>query len=408
MTTLISHIYNEEYLLPYFIDRHYDKFENGIIVDFGSTDRSREILAAKAPKWKVMDSPIEEFQAKSLDELITNIEADIEGIRIVLTAAEFLIGNPRFVKSQEIIPTISLIALPGDLTFQKGRPFHEQCTWGIPAREPVIEIRSEWLSRHPGRSIHDHRIEYPLGRHYQLRGESNLLIYRVSNCLISDEMIKRRLQIQTKIPDSDIRAGRGWQHTAGEKLDEATLLDIVRYEKLAARSLAGEISSALWYERVATTHQEGSDVWKLLEMAGASNSKSQSIFSDWRERFQTVFDELHSSENRNRDQESRIDEILREKQELIRVVQSIKVSFESQSILLSDWRERFQTVSDELHSSETRNIGQEVRISELVREKEELARAVESLAASLKRPSVSLRNFLKYLVPAVRSRFRWS
>jgi hypothetical protein len=351
MTTLISHIYNEEFLLPYFIDRHYDKFENGIIVDFGSTDHSRKILAAKAPRWKVIDSPIEEFHANSLDELISNIDADIEGVRIVLTAAEYLIGDPHFVKSQEIIPTISLVALPGDIPFQQGRPFHEQCTWGIPVRDPVEDKRSEWLSRRPGRSIHDHQIDYPLGRHFQLRGESNLLIYRVSNCLISDEMIKRRLQIQTKIPDSDKIAGLGWQHTSGDKLDETTLLETIRYEKLASESLGNEISAALWYERIAMTAQEGGDVWRLLELASSSTSKAQSAFSDW--------------------------------------------------------RERFQTVSDELNTFEIRCLDQDSRIYELVREKQELMRINDSLEVSLKRPSVSVHNFLKYLLPAVRRRFRW-
>ena len=42
-TTVISHFYNEEYLLPWWLAHHTKLFDHGILINKGSTDRSVEI-----------------------------------------------------------------------------------------------------------------------------------------------------------------------------------------------------------------------------------------------------------------------------------------------------------------------------------------------------------------------------
>ena len=42
--TVISGIYNEEYLLPFWLEHHRKIFDHGVIVDWHSTDRSLEII----------------------------------------------------------------------------------------------------------------------------------------------------------------------------------------------------------------------------------------------------------------------------------------------------------------------------------------------------------------------------
>ena len=46
---MVTHFYNEEMLLPYFIRHHAGIFDEVIMIDWGSTDRSRAIIADQAP-----------------------------------------------------------------------------------------------------------------------------------------------------------------------------------------------------------------------------------------------------------------------------------------------------------------------------------------------------------------------
>ena len=41
--TCLIHIYNEEYLLPFWLNHHKDIFDDIIIIDYNSTDKSLEI-----------------------------------------------------------------------------------------------------------------------------------------------------------------------------------------------------------------------------------------------------------------------------------------------------------------------------------------------------------------------------
>ena len=56
--TVISHFYNEEYLLPWWLMHHTKIFDHGILINRGSTDRSVEICKLFAPtgKYEIQDS----------------------------------------------------------------------------------------------------------------------------------------------------------------------------------------------------------------------------------------------------------------------------------------------------------------------------------------------------------------
>ncbi len=40
-TTLVSHIFNEEYLIPFWLNHHKTMFDQIIIIDYNSTDKSK-------------------------------------------------------------------------------------------------------------------------------------------------------------------------------------------------------------------------------------------------------------------------------------------------------------------------------------------------------------------------------
>ena len=51
--TVISHIFNEEYLLPFWLENHKNMFDHGIIIDYCSTDSSVEIIKKYCPTWEL-------------------------------------------------------------------------------------------------------------------------------------------------------------------------------------------------------------------------------------------------------------------------------------------------------------------------------------------------------------------
>ena len=57
LVILISHFFNEEFLLPYWIQQHAPMFDMAILLDYNSTDRSLEIIRREAPStWKTVPS----------------------------------------------------------------------------------------------------------------------------------------------------------------------------------------------------------------------------------------------------------------------------------------------------------------------------------------------------------------
>ena len=94
MATLISHFRNEEYLLPWWIKHHRRFFDEAVLIDYHSSDKSREIISRLAPKgWEVQSSVNQVFEAEKIDEEVMAIERQVCGPKIVLNTTEFLVGD---------------------------------------------------------------------------------------------------------------------------------------------------------------------------------------------------------------------------------------------------------------------------------------------------------------------------
>jgi hypothetical protein len=63
--TIICHFYNEEYLLPWWLNHHKKIFNDGLMINYGSTDRSVELIKQICPTWKIVDTKNEYFGAGS-------------------------------------------------------------------------------------------------------------------------------------------------------------------------------------------------------------------------------------------------------------------------------------------------------------------------------------------------------
>jgi hypothetical protein len=92
-TLLVSHFFNEAMLLPYWIQHHAPMFDKVVLIDYHSTDASRDIIRREAPSsWRVMQSQNPLLNPAEQDSLVMSIESTFPGHwRIALTTTEFLV-----------------------------------------------------------------------------------------------------------------------------------------------------------------------------------------------------------------------------------------------------------------------------------------------------------------------------
>ena len=72
--TLISHIYNEEYLLPFWLNYHKNIFDYGIIINYDSTDKSLAIIKEICPEWSIINSRNKYYIPHEVDNEVMDIE----------------------------------------------------------------------------------------------------------------------------------------------------------------------------------------------------------------------------------------------------------------------------------------------------------------------------------------------
>lgn len=96
MRTVISHFYNEAYLLPWWLKHHLSMFDHGIMINHGSTDESVDIIKEIAPHWQIVNTTLTSFDAFLTDLEVMNYEKNLPGWKIALNITEFL------------MPTVSL------------------------------------------------------------------------------------------------------------------------------------------------------------------------------------------------------------------------------------------------------------------------------------------------------------
>ena len=88
--TIISHYFNEEFLLPHWLRWHRNFCSMGVMIDYGSNDNSNDIIREICPHWKIVQPHYPFFHAKILDEEVTREEKKIEGWKCCLNVTEFI------------------------------------------------------------------------------------------------------------------------------------------------------------------------------------------------------------------------------------------------------------------------------------------------------------------------------
>jgi hypothetical protein len=244
--TVLLHFYNESYLLPFWLNHHRERFDHGILLNNGSTDNSIEIINDLVPNWTMINNT-SAFDAENLENIFYDLDLNIKGIRIILTATEFIMGDLQIAENSEVVvPSVDLVSLPGEFPFDEDKPFHEQIKVGI-------DYKSKWPGRsRRGRLLTTVPRRHIPGRHFDGNVLQPALIYRVGNCLVNENMISRRLQIQKTISKSDINKGFGNEHTDfGRGLTREKLLAQVNFDLDFRSDLSTRIESVLFREWIA-------------------------------------------------------------------------------------------------------------------------------------------------------------
>ena len=241
--TIISHFYNEEYLLPWWLEHHKNIFDDGIMIDYDSTDSSVDIISNICPNWKIVRSRNQYFDAPLVDQEVMDYESEIDGIKVCLNTTEFLIANTASILEQMQdktclqIKRICMIDVEPEIVVDKKEKLVDKKTSGFCLENARARFNLFSLPM-PYRYIHKHKNgAYSFGRHSTLHStdavlKEPILLYGKYSPW-THQTIDRRLVIKNKIPEHNIRQGLGTHHLA-------SLSDIIEEKNQLEKNITTE------------------------------------------------------------------------------------------------------------------------------------------------------------------------
>lgn len=241
MRLLISHFFNEEYLLPWWLAHHREIFDHGVLIDYHSTDRSVEICREMVPDWEIVSSEHRTFAGITCDfEVMKHEERFPDDWKLVLNTTEFLVGDQidgviRFLEANDYIaariPGAVMVDHEPQTQPDPGQPLVEQKHHGFwEASFPHAELKLSWMPQ-PARSrvLHNYRVgAYTPGRHSSSLPRQapaqpeHLAIWWYGYSPWTPEFVARKVQIKAKVDPTDpVKFNFGTQHMAeAEEMDD--------------------------------------------------------------------------------------------------------------------------------------------------------------------------------------------
>lgn len=210
---IVSHIYNEEYLLPWWLNHHKKYFDHGIIIDYTSTDKSIEIIKQICPTWDIVQSRNSDFIAYDVDrevqEYLSNYDDNVW--KIALNVTEFLIGDYNLLNNSKGTLFVPCLYFIDQQEFRKENIPYSSNLWDIIKTGLDVPFTFDFRG---SRVLHTNQITYPLGRHFKrLINNDNFIIFNYGFAPMTEEFYQRKLQIQNRIPQSERLACNGGAHT---------------------------------------------------------------------------------------------------------------------------------------------------------------------------------------------------
>jgi Glycosyl transferase family 2 len=228
---VISHFFNEAYLLPWWLEHHRKIFDHGVLIDWHSTDGSADICRQLVPGWELVRSQHERFAAILCDFEVMQHEARFPAAwKIALNTTEFLVA-PGLAMMEAAIEQHQMTAIrfPGaimvdtspEISPRAELPLTEQKQCGI--WEDAFDFKAYAIPglTFPTRSRIHHRYvvgAYAPGRHAshlpgQCASKRDLgAIWWYGFSPWTAAFKARKLQIATRRADFDKKHGFGVQH----------------------------------------------------------------------------------------------------------------------------------------------------------------------------------------------------
>lgn len=276
MRFVLLHVRNEEYLLNWWLQHHKSKFDFGLIIDYGSTDGSADLIKKITPNWQMIQSANKNFKAAPVDAEVMHYEQEIQkkypySWMITLNVTEFLIGNtsrlksayksPKPVKMQKLLPCdIMCDTIDQEYTYpDPDKPLIDQRTFGIPCDYSEDTIYNPYNGKLDSqcikddimydnrkmRSMHNFPLNYfdtsvwGAGRHYWGTPCEDFRILWYGHSPFNDQMLNRKLAVQTQIPEEDKAVGNGGQHI----LDRDKAITRYRWHRQFGKDLRDQIQT---------------------------------------------------------------------------------------------------------------------------------------------------------------------
>jgi hypothetical protein len=133
-----------------------------------------------------------------------------------LNVTEFLVGDYSILNKATVdnfvLPCCVMVDNEPSVIPDSAKPLVNQKTYGMHYEDGASKIRRS-------RVIHSKRLYvYPLGRHFDTpHTTEDLVVLWYGFSPYNTDAVKRKLQIQTKIPPSDFAKGYGTQHNTNEE-----------------------------------------------------------------------------------------------------------------------------------------------------------------------------------------------
>jgi hypothetical protein len=234
MKTVISHFYNEAYLLPWWLKHHRDMFDHGIMINHGSTDESADIVREYVPHWRLVNSTLTYFNAFLNDLEVMNYEKELPGWKIALNTTEFLVTSISLDDAIRFLEQEGRqgIACDGHIIVDRGvgtkldvnASLVKQLHWGFndnTAFTPQQRLDMNLGTTMPSRNRFFHCLPtgmYQPGRHLSYSPYSNqrmieLMIWHFLWAPWNQKIIDRKLGMRVKLDPVDVKMGWGHQHT---------------------------------------------------------------------------------------------------------------------------------------------------------------------------------------------------
>ena len=264
---LISHFYNA--LLSQWIRHHAPLFTCAVLIDYNSTDKSRDIIKREAPdSWNLVTSHNREFGAVAIDQEVAGYENSFNNNhwRLALTTTEFLfttglrrkentvfdnMGDANAIRIQSLTsvdredsPTNNLSVA---LLKQKNMFYFQTDAMSSGILTPEEE---NYVNNHYNRFMHrvrDFSNPYLVGRHgFRHKSvQSNMHIIKYVYGPFPN-FYSRKLQIKTRMPESDKQYNFGHQHLIEfEQLDS----DYKRKQMLPLVKVSDEVVQRTYFDK---------------------------------------------------------------------------------------------------------------------------------------------------------------